>query len=301
MFEPARRTIHQPWAQVALEGLRRLDEGVAPGEAFPEGTDVLGLYEDIEPDDEQEEAIAIEAVKANAAATAADEPIFQATRDTATSFSSSPLSGYMEGATAAGGSGKRPMIFSVIAVAAVLLIVAAVGVPAGWYGKDKAIAVSSATTPPATDPIEQTASAASDNPTDAPANEVVPSAESIRAESSATIKPGTTSIIAQQRDRERSRAAVEAERLRAAAAVANALKPVSASAAAAAAPASANNAAKLTTAKAAPKMATVQVTYDEAGRVTAASGGDGTAQRIARQKRFPTGKAGSATVTIPIN
>jgi hypothetical protein len=49
------------------------------------------------------------------------------------------------------------------------------------------------------------------------------------------------------------------------------------------------------------KKATVQVTYDENGRVTQASGGDATALRIARQKRFPAGKAGSATVTIPIN
>jgi hypothetical protein len=45
----------------------------------------------------------------------------------------------------------------------------------------------------------------------------------------------------------------------------------------------------------------VQVTYDENGRVTQATGNDPTALRIARQKRFPAGKAGSATVTIPIN
>ena len=50
-----------------------------------------------------------------------------------------------------------------------------------------------------------------------------------------------------------------------------------------------------------PRMVSVQVTYDEAGRVTAASGGDSNALRIARQKRFPAGKAGSTTVTIPIN
>jgi hypothetical protein len=49
------------------------------------------------------------------------------------------------------------------------------------------------------------------------------------------------------------------------------------------------------------KKATVQVTYDENGRVTQASGGDATALRIARQKRFPAGKGGSATITIPIN
>ena len=55
------------------------------------------------------------------------------------------------------------------------------------------------------------------------------------------------------------------------------------------------------TAKAAPKKIAVTVTYDESGRVTQASGGDASAIRIARQKRFPAGKAGSATITIPIN
>jgi len=50
-----------------------------------------------------------------------------------------------------------------------------------------------------------------------------------------------------------------------------------------------------------PKKVVVTVTYDESGRVTQASGGDANALRIARQKRFPPGKAGSATVTIPIN
>src|SRR5256885_7163016 len=33
--EPAERTINQPWTQVVLEGLRRLDEGVVPAPAFP--------------------------------------------------------------------------------------------------------------------------------------------------------------------------------------------------------------------------------------------------------------------------
>ncbi len=45
---------------------------------------------------------------------------------------------------------------------------------------------------------------------------------------------------------------------------------------------------------------TVRVTYDENGRVTQASG-DTTALRIARQKRFPAGKAGSATIKIRVN
>ena len=31
------RSINQPWTQVVLEGLRRLDEGITPAEAFPDG------------------------------------------------------------------------------------------------------------------------------------------------------------------------------------------------------------------------------------------------------------------------
>ncbi len=53
--------------------------------------------------------------------------------------------------------------------------------------------------------------------------------------------------------------------------------------------------------KSGAKKIVVTVTYDESGRVTQASGGDAGAVRIARQKRFPPGKAGSATVTIPVN
>jgi hypothetical protein len=53
--------------------------------------------------------------------------------------------------------------------------------------------------------------------------------------------------------------------------------------------------------RAGAREVTVQVTYDENGRVTQASGNDATALRIARQKRFPAGKAGSATIRIPIN
>jgi len=53
--------------------------------------------------------------------------------------------------------------------------------------------------------------------------------------------------------------------------------------------------------RAGAREVTVHVTYDENGRVTQAWGGDTTALRIARQKRFPAGKAGSATIRIPIN
>src|SRR5215212_6996379 len=34
-MEAKNRTINQPWTQVVLEGLRRLDENISPGVAFP--------------------------------------------------------------------------------------------------------------------------------------------------------------------------------------------------------------------------------------------------------------------------
>ena len=38
--EAVERTINQPWTQVVLEGLRRLDEGITPSEAFPVGYEI---------------------------------------------------------------------------------------------------------------------------------------------------------------------------------------------------------------------------------------------------------------------
>src|SRR5918997_1278658 len=43
-FEPTRRTIHQPWTQVTLEGLRRLDEGIKP--KAPSADDGVSYKED---------------------------------------------------------------------------------------------------------------------------------------------------------------------------------------------------------------------------------------------------------------
>src|SRR5260370_40884494 len=35
-FEPPEHTINQPWTSVVLEGLRRMDEGIRPGNPFPD-------------------------------------------------------------------------------------------------------------------------------------------------------------------------------------------------------------------------------------------------------------------------
>ncbi|HKR00143.1 MAG TPA: DUF4388 domain-containing protein, partial [Pyrinomonadaceae bacterium] len=110
-FEPTRRTIHQPWTQVTLEGLRRLDEGIKPKAPFAE--EGVSYVED--PDGVNETAEAVE---------------FD-------SESGVPLSMMVDSAA---GGGRSKMIYAAVG-AAVIALVAIAGIPAGWYGKGKAAAV----------------------------------------------------------------------------------------------------------------------------------------------------------------
>ncbi len=276
-FEPARRTIHQPWAQVALEGLRRMDEGIAPSEAFPDGSDVAYM-------EDEDGANEIASVDEDESETALPLPV-QAREPAADT--SSPLSLTVENAS---GGGRRMMVYGAIA-AAVIISIAAVGFPAGWYGKKKA---ANASQPAATSGAgdQQISNNASTTSSESPASAT---ADTLSADQSATVGPVSdpAALAAQRareaRERERWKAAQENTETAAA-------KP-GASPAASAAPTDA--AKKPEPVK--PKSMAVQVTYDENGRVTGASGGDANALRIARQKRFPAGKAGSATVTIPVN
>jgi hypothetical protein len=273
-FEPTRRTIHQPWAQVALEGLRRMDEGIAPTEAFPEGFDAASYMDDADgsneiknaEDDESENVL----------------PLPKRVRERA-SDEQSPLSLTVENASS---GGRRVMVYGAVA-AAVIISVAAVGFPAGWYGKKK---VADAPRPAAAVNAEQqVTNNASSNPSDQSAS---PAADASSTDQAAGPVNDSAALAARRereaRDRERWKNAQEK------ADAANA----GANAATSAAP-TADAAKKPEASK--PKTMSVQVTYDEAGRVTQASGGDANALRIARQKRFPAGKAGSATVTIPVN
>jgi hypothetical protein len=241
--EPTERTINQPWTQVVLEGLRRLDEGLVPPAAFPpdyheqNASDVNhseGRFEDLE---------------------SLRVPSFL-------SFMGSES------------VGKRKFVIAGAVAFAVIASVAAIGVPAGWYGRAKASAVAN-----------QPTTAAAVNEPAAPVAEVPKSEVS---ENSQTGDHGDEAALAAKRQRERDRARAREAK----AATLNQPAPGSA-----AAPTN----VVTETAKSGPKKITVTVTYDESGRVTQASGGDASAVRIARQKRFPVGKAGSATITIPIN
>ena len=232
--EAKSRTINQPWTQVVLEGLRRLDENIAPAVAFP--SDYVP-----EPDE-----------------LAGTQVQVQTSADVEKSFAPAFLSLGKEG-----GSRRKPIFVGAIAVA-VLGSVAAIGVPAGWYSRKAAPAPEAVTQAPA------------------PQNTQAETPVQPQTSTSGTAESATEDAakLAAKRLREQERKAREAKLAENGAA----------------APAPAPEAAKP-----GAKKVVVTVTYDESGRVTQASGGDANALRIARQKRFPPGKAGSATVSIPIN
>ena len=234
-LEASSRTINQPWTQVVLEGLRRLDENIAPSVAFPpdyvhDADELSGRQVDAHLSSESER-----------------------------SFPPAFLSFGKES-----GKSRKPLFVGAIVVA-ILASVAVIGVPAGWYSSKKAAAV----------PVEIVSQAPvpASSQTESPAQ---PQPSSTEAE------PATEdAAAAAKRQREKERKAREAK---------NAENP-----------AAATMAAPVEAARPGAKRVVVTVTYDESGRVTQASGGDANALRIARQKRFPPGKGGSATVSIPIN
>jgi Domain of unknown function (DUF4388) len=236
--EPIERTINQPWTQVVLEGLRRLDEGIVPPEAFPAG---FAQAQREEPLPER---------KPLATSSPLQLPAFL-------SFINNPV------------VSQRKTVLLGAAGVAVLASVAVIGVPAGWY-RHKQVAV------PQTETVAGSAKPA-------PAEPVAeqPSQPTPTAETAPPAEDAQAVAARKQREKERKRE----DRLAAAAQASAGVTPT---------PAASNDTTK-------GKRVVVTVTYDESGRVTQASGGDATALRIARQKRFPAGKAGSATVTIPIN
>jgi hypothetical protein len=242
--EPIERTINQPWTQVVLEGLRRLDEGVIPTPAFP--ADYEGTDEASGPTESYDSAAELQQIRV---------PSFLSfiSRDSMS---------------------KRRYVIAAAVTAVVLMSVAAIGVPAGWYGRSSTPVVA----PPTT-------AAMNTQPTTAPVTEPAPVDATQPAETN-----DAANAARKQREKDKAKARDEARQDKrfANSSVPTALTP---------APAPATTDA----ARSGAKKITVTVTYDESGRVTQASGGDAGAVRIARQKRFPAGKAGSATITIPVN
>ncbi|HYJ47580.1 MAG TPA: DUF4388 domain-containing protein, partial [Pyrinomonadaceae bacterium] len=133
-FEPTKRTIHQPWTQVTLEGLRRLDEGIKPKEPTLEGT--ASFTDDPDGVSESSEQVEYD--------------------------SNTPLPLSLTVDKAQGGGGRSKMVFAGVVVAIVALV-AVVGIPAGWYSKGKAEAASQPVAPAAPAPEAPSPSVVNDD------------------------------------------------------------------------------------------------------------------------------------------
>ncbi|HEX8139076.1 MAG TPA: DUF4388 domain-containing protein [Pyrinomonadaceae bacterium] len=270
--EAEQRTIHQPWTQVILEGLRRMDEGIAPEspinkEELPDENDLEQAFESVIHETEH--------------------------------GSSAPLPMSMTvDQVARGGAGKRRKLLVAAAAAALIVAVMATIV----FAKGLAETEVTASIPPVAlhDMEENTPNQPA---ADDPSQEIAADPSSVQGAGAQSTDASALGLRREHEARERRRAeemnsawpAMKTEQPPAATTTASSSAPAPSASPAAAA------VKKPDAAKPGPKTATVQVTYDEAGRVTQASGSDPTALRIARQKRFPSGKPGTTTITIPIN
>jgi hypothetical protein len=239
--EANERTINQPWTQVVLEGLRRLDEGIAPASGFP-----VDSAPDATTDDEADHSFTeLKSLRV---------PSFLSFMGTE-------------------GLGKRKALIGGAVAFALIASVAVIGVPAGWYNRSKAVVASSEVS---TAPAPQASAAV--------VSEAAP-------ETNESTDQNNDAALAAKRQHDKEKAKLREEK--AATAMLNKTPVTSVP--------NAPVSVAYEASKPGPKKVAVTVTYDESGRVTQASGGDATALRIARQKRFPAGKAGSTTITIPIN
>ena len=260
--EPPERTINQPWTSVVLEGLRRMDEGIRPADPFP--PDDVAHAEDTEELEFQ--------ISSDPSVIVAAVPSSEVIGDTEVTpwlWESEPS--WL----------KKPWGFGAV-VGAVVMVLAVIGIPWGWYAHSQG--TKAMNQPKASMEIAPQASVPATNDT-ADAETPGTTARSEAAPNSES-EALAAKRLRETRAKEREKAKAQET------ASAGTTSPTVSGARSTAKPA-ANSAAS--------KKVTVQVSYDESGRVTQASGADPTALRIARQKRFPAGKPGSATITIPIN
>jgi TonB family protein len=288
--QATRRTIHQAWTQVVLEGLRRLDERVSPTEADafgkwePSDTELAQMLDQVEHLDDSKQPKREKGRAARAAAPESKGEESAAKESPAQESSPEPFSMMVESAGGAGGSKKKFVLMGVAAAVVLACAVAAVPLMKRAPAKTEATAAAPTSAAPAQPaPAEAQPAEAPADASAAPSAEANPDAggDAARREER------------ERRDRERRRREEAAKKDEASGAL-NAADP------AAAKPATPSG----------PKSVKVTVTYDEAGRVTAASvagatpGAEAygsTAVRAARGKRFPAGKPGSTVVTIPVN
>jgi hypothetical protein len=222
-LEAPQQTINQPWTSVVLEGLRLMDEGVKFENPFPNMNGRKPKAKAVKKVAAADREPSIDEDGLNIPAE--EEPMkLPSTQPSMASAPKVPLGTYLSETESPFAYGPRKLAWI---FAAVILIVAVVAVPWGWYARNRAARVVA------------DSKAANESPTSI--NDPTPLPQVSDASAS---QPSPS--------------------------------PVS-------------------------KEVTVQVIYDESGRVTDAFGADAAALKLARQKRFPAGKAGTATITVPSN
>ncbi len=265
-FEPLRRTIQEPWTQVVLEGLRRLDEGVSPSEAeaFRGVSDTHSLdEEDLLPSEKSNQTDNVTppskaSVKQSDSATV-------------------PFAIMVDSTTRTGG--KKWM--TVGAVVCVVMVCAVVAIPlSGRFGKSNTASPNSAALAPVAAQPE-----ASAEPSTAPTP--ISPADASTGGSTPTDDAAAVAARREARERELMRAR-KAEDLARKAAAGDQPTPAVAGPKSVKVSVMYDDAGRVTQASV-------------AGSSPGAEAYAGTAVRIARGKRFPAGKAGSTVVTIPIN
>ena len=330
-YEPPDHTINQPWTSVVLEGLRRMDEGIEPRNPFGDKFEPAPLPATVEAEAATEPLISqspviqsesespfapIEPptvienepvapvrlveqptvvqssfksesiVKQGVPAKPKADVVIEKTIKSVPPVKEAVVSdAFLSSAHNASRFSSAPWKLGVV-FAALVLIVAGIAVPWGLRARGKAM---KAAEQPAqlTEPAAQPQTPASTETAQTGADDISPA----QSPDGTNAAPANADAADAAR-REREARAREEARLKAKAATeANATSPAT----------PAQTAPATQSAASGPKKAVVTVTYDENGRVTQASGSDPTALRIARQRRFPPGKAGSATLTIPIN
>jgi hypothetical protein len=287
-FDAPEQTINQPWTSVVLEGLRRMDEGIKPADPFPHGHEPVEELKAAEPEPEEPKPAEPKVVKLRPAeqivASKNVPAIPVLSQKLEKPLVNSPAAEMPEFGAFLSHTDKANRFGSwklITVMAAVALIIGAIAVPWGWYARTKAARIAneaqtvpSQTSQPAAPPVTTNETTAAPQPSD-----------SVSPPTSAEVTDAAAKRAREARLKERAAKAQEGSALAPGQSTPPAVSP------------------SVAKSQSSPgsKKAVVQVTYDENGRVTQASGGDATALRIARQKRFPPGKAGSATVTIPIN
>lgn len=278
-----RRTINDSWTQVILEGLRRLDEGQAPTEA-----DAFGNWS---PNDADMVVMLDQVERLGAAPKEKDEaaPLPPKSEAAPPAEEAAPLSMMVEGA-AEGGGRKKWMVLGVAASVVLVCAVAAIPLSGAFGSKGKGDAPAPAASAPAAESPEAAPSNPAEGTSESAAENPEAAAEAAGDEAAAAARREREERERRERERrERERKADERAR--------NAEEGEEVVPKPAATPSG-------------PKSVRVTVTFDEQGRVTQASvagatpGAEAygsTAVRIARGRRFPSGKAGSTVVTIPVN